>query len=222
MTDKSNFGEGVVERAEVLPRYRRLRELSREHGNAIIKKLPKKTLLDCGKRIGLVRRKTFIASSMEEIMLAIDLAVYSPRSARISPVDRYRRTSKFANHSEDDLMLDAMCGSRFSLFFVKRRHLAAGLILEDLLRQQEVWLMDEGFEQTLPDGSALASRVTKPDAFYMTTGAAIPMTLETLEDVAAVFPSADASLSGGTNIRFIETVYRSAVTRGLMDMVSID
>ncbi len=82
--------------------------------------------------------------------------------------------------------------------------------------------MDEGFEQTLPDGSALASRVTKPDAFYMTTGAAIPMTLETLEDVAAVFPSADDFLSGGTNIRFIETVYRSAVTRGLMDMVSID
>ncbi|MEE8246094.1 MAG: hypothetical protein V3S87_02400, partial [Alphaproteobacteria bacterium] len=73
MTDKSNFGEGVVERAEVLTRYRRLREFSRKHGNAIIKKLPKKTVLDCGKCIGLVRRKTFIASSMEEIMLAIDL-----------------------------------------------------------------------------------------------------------------------------------------------------
>ena len=222
MTDKSNFGEGVVERAEVLTRYRRLRELSRKHGNAIIKKLPKKTVLDCGKRIGLVRRKTFIASSMEEIMLAIDLAVYSPRSPRVSPVDRYRITSKFVNHSEDDLMLDAMCRSRFSLFLVKRRHLAAGLILEDLLRQEEVWLMDEGFEQTVPDGGTLASRVTKPDAFHMTTGAAIPITREAMQDVAAVFPSPDASLVDGTNVRFIETVYRSAVTHRLMDTVVME
>ena len=217
--DKSTFWEGEVERAEVLTRYRGLRELSRKHVNAIIKRLPKKTVLYWGKRIGLVRRKAFVASSIEEMALVFDLALYSTRTGKISPVERYRRTLEFATGSEDDLMLDAMCRSRFSLFLIKRRHLAAGLILEDLLRQEEVWLMDEGFEQTVPDGAALASRVTKPDAFHMTTGASIPITRDAMEDVAAAIPSLDVPLADGTNVRFIETVYRSAVTHRLMDTV---
>jgi len=220
--DQSIFGEGEVERTEVLTRYRRLRELSRKHGNAIIKTLPKKTVLHWGKRIGVVRRKTFIASTMEEMTLGFDLAVYSTRPGKISPVERYRRLSKFAAGSEDDLMLDAMCRSRFSLFLVKRRHLATGLILEDLLRQEEVWLMDEGLEQSAPDGIFLASRVTKPDAFHMTTGAPFPMTRDAIDDVAAVFPSPDASLADGADVKFVETVYRSAIDHGLMDTVVME
>jgi len=82
--------------------------------------------------------------------------------------------------------------------------------------------MDEGFEQTVPDGNVLASRVTKPDAFHMTTGAAIPITRGAMEDVAAAFPSPDASLTDGTNVRFIETVYRSAVSHGLMGRVVME
>ncbi len=220
--DQSTFGEGEVERTEVLMRYRRLRELSLKHGNAIIKRLPKKTVLHWGKRIGLVRRKTFIASTMEEMTLGFDLAVYSTRSGKISPVERYRRSSKFAVGSEDDLLLEAMCRSRFSLFLVKRRHLATGLILEDLLRQEEVWLMDEGLEQTAPDGTIFASRVTKPDAFHMTTGAPIPMTRDAIEDVAAVFPSPDVSLADGADAKFVETIYRSAIDHGLMDTVVME
>jgi hypothetical protein len=40
----------------------------------------------------------------------------------------------------------------------------------------------------------------------MTTGAAIPITREAMEDAAAVFPSPDASLADGTNVRFIEVL----------------
>ena len=179
-------------------------------------------MLHWGKRIGLVRRKTFIASTMEEMTLGIDLAVYSTRSGKISPVERYRRSSKFAVGSEDDLMLDAMCRSRFSLFLVKRRHSATGLILEDLLRQEEVWLMDEGLEQSAPDGTVFASRVTRPDAFHMTTGAPFPMTRDAIDDVAAVFPSPDASLADGADVKFVETVYRSAIDHRLMDAMVIE
>ena len=222
MMDKSTFGEGDVERTEVLSRYRRLREVNRKHGHAIIERLSKKTLLHWGKRIGLVRRKTFIASTTEEMTLAFDLAVYSTRSGKLSPVERYRRSSGFAVGSKDDLMLDAMCRPRFSLFLVKRRHLAAGLILEDLLRQEEVWLLDERLEQTAPDGLVFASRAIRPDAFHMTTGAAIPMTRDAIEDVEAVFPFPDASHADGENVKFVETVYLSAINHGLMDAIVME
>ena len=87
--NKSTFGEGEVERKEVLMRYRRLRELNRKHGAAIVERLPKKTVLHWGKRIGVMRGKTVIASTIEEITLVFDLAVYSTRSGKMSPVERW-------------------------------------------------------------------------------------------------------------------------------------
>ena len=47
------FGEGVVNREEVLERYRCLREISRTHGGQVLKAIPRKVLLDWGKRLGL-------------------------------------------------------------------------------------------------------------------------------------------------------------------------
>ena len=42
--EESGFGEGVVDREEVLGRYRRLREISRNHGDAILTHVSKKAL----------------------------------------------------------------------------------------------------------------------------------------------------------------------------------
>lgn len=218
LTKENGFGEGVVDRAGVLARYRRLREISRKHGNDVLDRVPKKTLLDWGKRLGLVRKKTFIGDGFEEMTLAFDLAVYAARPGKTPPIERYRRTAGFPAGSDEAIMLDAMSRSRFSLFVVKRRHAAAGLVLEDLFQGREIWLMDEGFEKTAPEGMAIASRVTEPAAYHMTTGAAVPISPGALEDVVLNFPFRDgnASLEEGTNVEFIEAVYRATVTWGLM------
>jgi hypothetical protein len=216
------FREGIVEREEVLERYRCLREISRTHGGKVLKRVAKKTLLGWGKRLGLVRRKTFVAEGFEEMTLAFDLAVYSAPSGKVPPVERYRRMARFPAGGDEAIMLEAMCRSRFTIFVVKRRHAAAGLVVDDLFRKEEIWLMDEGLEETAPESAAFASRVTKPDAFHMTTGAAIPVTRDVLAEVAASFRfrDDDPSLTEGTNVRFIEAVYRVAVSRGLLAPIS--
>ena len=222
--EEGGFGEGVVDREEVLAWYRRLREISQDHGNAVLKRVPKKTLLAWGKRLGLVRRKTFVAEGFEEMTLAFDLAVYSAPPGKKPPIERYRRTTGFPAGSDEAIMLDAMCLSRFSIFAVKRRHAAAGLILDDLFRRQEIWLMDEGLEETAPEGMPMASRVTKPDAFHMTTGALVPIAADTLEEVIASFSwrDGDPSLESGRNVKFVEAVYRTAVAHGLMASVRLE
>ncbi len=218
------MGEGVVDRAEVLARYRRLRKISREHGNEVLGRIPRKTFLDWGKRLGLVWRKAFIADGIEEMSLAIDLAVYSARPGKTPPIERYRRTAGFAAGGDEAIMLDAMSRSRFSLFVVKRRHAAAGLVLEDLFQRRDIWLMDEGLEKSAPQGMTMASRVVAPDAFHMTTGAAVSIGPEALEEAAFDFPFADgdASLEEGINVKFIEAVYRAAVTFGLMEIMKLE
>lgn len=222
--EEGGFGEGVVDREDVLARYRRLREISRDHGIEVLKRVPKKTLLDWGKRLGLVRKKAFVAASFEEMTLAIDLAVYSARPGKTPPVERYRRTAGFPAGSDEAIMLDAMCRSRFSLFIVKRRHAAAGLVLEDLFRRQEIWLMDEGFEASAPKGMVIASRVVKPDVYHMTTGAAVPVVQGVPEEMAARFSfgGGDTSLEDGRNVKFVEAVYATAVAWGLMETMRFE
>jgi len=216
--EQAPFGEGVIDREEVRTRYRRLRAVSRAHNNAVLQAVPKKVLIHWGKRLGLVRRKTFIFEGEEELSLLADLAVYSARPGKAAPVERYRKTKSYAAGSTEAVMLDAMCDWRFSLFVVRRPHRTAGLVLYDLFRQEDVWLMDEGLEKTAPAGMALASRVTKPDAFHMTTGAALPLGEADLEETAALFSDGGANpfVDGGRNVKFVETVYRAAVTHSLL------
>lgn len=223
-TETGDFGEGVVDREDVLARYRRLRAICRNHGNEVINRVPTKTLFGWGKRLGLVRRKTFVADGFEELSLAFDLAVYAARPGKTPPVERYRRTAGFAAGSDEAIMLNAMCDSRFSLFVVKRRHAAAGLVLDDLFRRQEIWLMDEGFEASAPEGMAFASRVVKPDHFHITTGAVVPVDRDVLEDVVAElhYRGGDTSVEEGRNVKFVETIYRAAVAWGLMETMRFE
>ncbi len=62
--------------------------------------------------------------------LVHDLMVYAAKPGKISAVERYRQTAPFVAGSDEAIMLDAMCRSRFSVFKVKRRHAAAGTNLK--------------------------------------------------------------------------------------------
>ena len=58
---------------------------------------------------------------------------------------------------------------------VARRHPSAGLIVTDMVREIDLWLVDEGLEISFPKGRIFATRYFAPDGFAMTAGAAIPL-----------------------------------------------
>ena len=59
-------------------------------------------------------------------------------------------------------MLEAM-RARFSIISSVRRHTVAGLIVKDLFRGFEFWLVHEGLESSLPDEAVLATRPPSPE-----------------------------------------------------------
>ena len=65
--------------------------------------------------------------------------------------------------------------ARFSVWRVERRHEVAGLIVQDLLRQGEAWLVDEALEQSAPEAMTMAIRLGTPDLFAMTSGIIVPV-----------------------------------------------
>ena len=119
-------------------------------------------------------------------------------------------------------MLEAMRRARFSIISFVRRHAAAGLIVKDLFRRVEFWLVDEGLERSLPDGAALATRLFTPEGFAMTAGILVPLDIELIEDAIADTPQLLRKRREEVidDRRFAEAIYRVALASGIMEQVA--
>jgi hypothetical protein len=221
MEHKAMFAR-KTKRKEMLERYRRLRAISSRHAHAALKVVSRKLYIKTGKRLGLVHgRNLLVFDSEQEMTLLSDLALYS-RHSGASVIERYRRTVDAPEGSDERAVLDAMCGWRFALLAVKGKHPVAGLVMEDLLRHEELWLMDESMADTAKPGLALASRLIRPDAFHMTTGVAVPIDEWLLLELDRTLPPGQRgpSLLEGRSDRFVETIYRTAIAMGTAERIA--
>jgi hypothetical protein len=212
----------LLSRAEVLTRYRHLREISKQHHSAALHFLSKDTIISQARRIGLAQGKTVILDSMDDLYLAFDLAIHTAPKDRSRAIDRYARAARLAPESDEALVLEAMRRARFSIISIVRRHTVAGLIVEDLFRGVEFWLVDEGLESSLPDGAALATRLYTPEGFAMTAGVVVPLDVELMEDAIADTPQLLRNRRDELidDRRFAEAIYRVALASGLMEQVA--
>src|SRR6201996_6510944 len=155
-------------RPEILTRYRRLRQISKEHHQAVLDILAPGVVLEWAKRLGLMQGRTVVLESEHDMTLVEDLATYLPRLGRSHPLDRYARAARFAPDSDEAIVLEAMNHACFSVWRVERRHEIAGLVLRDLLRGGEIQLVDETMEKNTPLGMEMAARLLRLEAFAMT------------------------------------------------------
>jgi hypothetical protein len=210
-------------RTEILSRYRRLRQVSKEHHHAVLDIIAPDVLLDWAKRLGLTEGRKVLLESEHEMTLAEDLATYVPRLGRSHPLDRYARAAQFAPDSDEAIVLDAMRYARFSVWRVERRHETAGLILRDVLRGEETWLVDETMEKNPPLGVEIAGRLLRPEGFAMTARIVVPISPVLLKKVFDRTPAlrrAEGDVLAG-DPRFAIGIYRAAVATGAMDSVRL-
>ena len=162
-----------------------------------------------------------ILGSEDELALVYDLALYGRQGGRKRPLDRYASSQRLSSDSDEARVLDAMLAARFVLIRFERRHPEAGLIVTDLLSDEEFWLVDEGMEASMPVGFKIATRVFSPEDFHMAAGALVP-----LEGVILMSALARRPLLSRMNVdeagqdrRFAEAIYREAIHAGAMERV---
>ena len=209
-------------RGDVLGRYRHLREISKRHHSEVMDFLPRNTILHHARRLGLAAGKTLLLDSMDELTLVFDLAIHTAPVGRSRAIDRYARSSRFAQGSDEALVLEAMCNARFAVVLVQRRHQVAGLLVTDVFRKIELWLVDEGLEMSLPEGSAFATRYFTPDGFAMTAGVGMPVDLVLLTSAVESVPQLlrRSRTEAIEDRRFAEAVYRATIADGIMEGIS--
>ncbi len=186
-----------LSRAEVLTRYRHFREISKQHHSAVLNFLPKDTVISHARRIGLAQGKTLVLDSMDDLNLVFDLLIHTAPKDRSRAIDRYARAARLAPETDEALVLEAMRRARFSIISSVRRHTVAGLIVKDLFRGFEFWLVDEGLESSLPDIELIEYAI-----------ADTPQLLRKGQEEAI------------NDRRFAESIYRAAVASGIMERVA--
>ena len=208
-------------RAEILDRYRRYRAVSTRHNSGAVKCLSSEALMEQARRLGIARGRRLILDTEDELALVFDLALYGRQGARKRPLDRYAASQRLAADSDEARVLDAMLAARFALIRVERRHPEAGLIVSDLIREEEFWLVDEGMESTAPIGLKMATRVYSPDEFHMAGGVFVPLAGLLLMSALERRPlllrmDLDEAVE---DRRFAEAIYREAIRAGVMERV---
>ena len=157
--------EPASSRDEVLARYRGIREIGKRHNAELVRYLSHDALLQQARRLGLAQGRKFVLKHQDEMTFVFDLLIFTAPAGRTRAIDRYARSAQPAPGSEEAVVLEAMRHAHFSVFSVQRRHETAGLVLRDLLRDTEVWLVDLGLEKSAPEGAVMAGRgSTRPTA----------------------------------------------------------
>ncbi len=116
-------------RAEIVGRYRQFRAISKNHNSGALKFLSTEALVGQARRLGIMRGRTFILNTGDELTLVNDLALYARQGERTRPLDRYASSQRLSPGSDEARVLEAMLAARFVLIRVERRHPEAGLIV---------------------------------------------------------------------------------------------
>ncbi len=208
-------------RDEVLARYRHLREIGKRHHSAVLDYLATDSILQQASRLGLASGRTIMAESEDELTFAFDLAIHTATAGRSRAIDRYARSTALPADSDERIMLEAMRTAQFAIVAVEKRHPTAGLMVTDMFRKADLWLMDEGLERSLPAGEMFATRYFKPAGFAMTAGVCIPLDLDLLEVAAMTVPQLGRLplAKALDDRRFAEAIYRAAIMGGVMEGV---
>jgi hypothetical protein len=210
-----------VIRDEILGRYRRDRAISVEVQTGALNHVSRPAVLRQAKRLGLSDGKVLRVSHEDELTLVFDLLLYAPPSrGRSRGIDRYAQAHPPVPGTDEARVLSALQASCFSLFQVKGRHPMIGLMLEDLLREEEVWLVDESLEASAQIGAVLGTRLARPDTFAITCGVLVPIDPETWRELAFLIDEADATPAElADDPRFAESLYQLALQLDLTEYV---
>jgi hypothetical protein len=217
--------EAMMQQEEILDRYRHLRAISARHHSATLARLARPPILEQAKHLGLAYRQALLAESEEELTLIFDLAIYTAKPGRSRAIDRYAKTANILFGSDETHVLEAMRQARFSVWRIERRHQATGVIVADLLRDSETWLVDEALSVSAEPGTAFASRLCWPADFAITCGVVVPVNADLMEQIllASVGWLRHVDLDKvADDPRFATAIYRAALDVGIMDGMAFE
>jgi SEC-C motif len=164
--------------AEVLPTYRRLRQLGLQLNNTLVGTLSKETLYEGGRRLGVLEDGKLVFDHEDQMSVLMDYCIHNIWVDGQNAIQRYREQSPPPSGSDEMVILTAMLEGYYSLIEVINTEPGVGLTVRDHLRGDTHFLADIGMSQTASRTNVFATRLFSVEeaGFVMTGGAGLPVT----------------------------------------------
>jgi hypothetical protein len=163
------------ERAALVKRYKHWRELGKKLSHSLLKSLDVDAIDEGGKALGIMENGTLVFDSEEEMAVLADFCIHHVRRGGKNAMDRMLEEDL---SEEERTFVRARARSRYSIFRVKEVERGVGIVMEDVFRKQDLFVVDVNFSSTARPGALLASQMVEMEGFWMTTGAALPVHAE--------------------------------------------
>jgi hypothetical protein len=220
--DFKQRAEDSMDSDEALKHYRHLRALTNRHQNSALDCLARPAVLRIARSMGMVRGRSMLAESNEEMSLILDLAAHTAGPGRSRAIDRYAKAIAGSVDADEMQLIEAICAAQFSIWRIERRHEVAGLVVTDMMRDRETWLMDEALTGSAEEGVTFAARLCWPADFAISCGVLVPVYRGLME---GVFPECARWLATNElawvagDPKFAAAVYRHAIEAGTLENV---
>jgi SEC-C motif len=155
--------------------YRRTREIRFRFNNLLALAIPQPVLRECGRKLGIFRKETFVFGSEDEVSILMDYGIYHPQSDGRNMVARYLEETPTPAGSDEIAVLQAMTHAYYSVFQVTDVERGVGISVVDLLRDEPGFFVDVGLGNTANRHMMIASRAIPEDGFLATGGAGLPL-----------------------------------------------
>jgi hypothetical protein len=167
--------ETMNSHANLLPRYKHLREVGRRLASILPKSLPDDALPEAGRKLGILRGKTFVLDTEDEMAVLMDYALHDVRRQGLNAVERYLAETPPPPDSDEMLFLQSLREAHYAILLVEAAEPGVGVQARDLISDDTFFVMDVGFGTSAEPGFVLASRIHTADNITMTTGAGLPV-----------------------------------------------
>ncbi|MBN2594624.1 MAG: SEC-C domain-containing protein [Sedimentisphaerales bacterium] len=176
LTEKSHI--------QLVSSYKKIRKIIYDLQNgALLNYISEKTLDVCGKKLGVMQNKTLVLDDMDQIGVVIDYCLYDYREEGLNAIDRYIDDSHLEPDSEKYRVVKAMLESFYTLVQVENVLPGVGVRVNDVMGTKHFLLADLGLSKTAEKGLVVATRLLPFEDFVTTSGAALPVDMETLEEI---------------------------------------
>lgn len=159
------------------------------HSN-IAKLAGKDAIKACAKRLRMLSRqggRIGIAFDHElEAEIFQDYLIYMHRPQGISLVRQMLNRKRYAQGSDEQMLLEGMVQARFSLFWIKKTYPASGFVALDVIRGEEFFVLNQSLAQQDVTGALAAFRIFPFRTAWLHTGAS--MVFGTIDDPAGLHP----------------------------------
>ncbi|MGA2496807.1 MAG: SEC-C metal-binding domain-containing protein [Tepidisphaeraceae bacterium] len=164
--------------------YHHIRTLSNRANAEITRGLSKEDIQTAGRMLGLLRSGILVFDSEETVAVLMEFAMYDLIRDGTTAIQRYAQSRMAAADPAERRYLLAACSAEYDVYGVLERIPGVGADVTSLSTREDRTIIDMGFGTTVEPGVLFGGRLLCLGDYWMTTGAALPVTTADFKVIA--------------------------------------